>query len=141
MFGSVSDGSRLSLEEAFHYLPPQRDVQETARGLQPAAKAGLCPATRLTKEPFMRGDDVNSAISRGKEKRAQGRLLPPAVASGGPSPAAPLTLSAEPEEKVAKEPPEPGWSWAGTPASQDAMRIPIPQGGCRDPHTPSAFMA
>lgn len=50
-------------------------------GLQPAAKPRLCPATRLTKEPFKRGDDVNSAISRGKEKRAEGRLLPPAVAS------------------------------------------------------------
>lgn len=102
--GAKEGGTSLSLKESFHYLPPERDVQETARGSKPAAKPGLCPATRLTKEPFMRGDNVNSAISRGKEKRAEGRLLPPAVASGGPSPVSSLTLSAEPKEKVGKEP-------------------------------------
>lgn len=102
--GAKEGGTSLSLKESFHYLPPERDVQETARGSKPAAKPGLCPATRLTKDPFMRGDNVNSAISRGKEKRAEGRLLPPAVASGGPSPVSSLTLSAEPKEKVGKEP-------------------------------------
>lgn len=75
------------------------------RVLQPAAKPRLCQATQPTKEPFMRGDDVNSAISRGKEKRAKRRLLPPAVASRGPSQMVLLTLSAEPTEKVGKEPP------------------------------------
>lgn len=114
--GAKEGGTSLSLKESFRYLPP-RDVQETARGLQPAAKPGLCPATRLTKEPFMRGDDVNSAISRGKEKRAEGRLLPPAVASGGPSPVASLTLSAELKEKVGRSnqcqhQPGAGWSRA-----------------------------
>lgn len=100
---------------------------------QPAAKPRLCPATPSTKEPFMRGDDVNSAISRGKEKRAERRLLPPAVASGGPSQMVLLTLSAEPKEKVGKKQPtsaaaggrlDPG----GVSALQDAMRRPVPSG-------------
>lgn len=104
------------------------------RVLQPAAKPRLCPATQPTKEPFMRGDDVNSAISRGKEKRAERRLLPPAVASGGPSQMVSLTLSAEPkEEKVGKEPPMSaaavaGWTQGSIPALQDAMRRPVSLG-------------
>lgn len=102
--------------------------------LQPAAKPGLCPATQPTKEPFIRGDDVNSTISRGKEKRAERRLLPPAVASGGPSQMVSLTLSAEPkEEKAGKKPPMvaaamASWTQGGIPASQDATRTPVSLG-------------
>lgn len=81
----------------------------------------------------MRGDDVNSAISRGKEKRAERRLLPPAVASGGPSQLVLLTLLDEPKEKAGKKPPmraaaNAGWTQSGTSASQGATRTPIPLG-------------
>lgn len=103
--GAREGGTSLLLKEPFHYLLLERDVQETDPGLATCCQAQALPSNPADKRAFHERGDVNSAISRGKEKRAERRLLPPAVASRGPSQMVLLTLSAEPTEKVGKEPP------------------------------------